>query len=137
MGFETNDQCDLILPPSDTGQSALLVVSLGAAAIQDLNGSWGSPATANRFNNGNPGQVAVGGSVYFSIVNDGANAAYIRFRPRALPTTVAPAAGTSAANGLPIAAGGRIDLWVPWGLSFLDYFGTAGSLKLWASSRAT
>lgn len=133
--MDLSDFADLVLAPSDTGQSAINTAPLGAAGIVDLNSLWGTPSTGNRFKSDNT--TGVGGAVYFTFMNAGSATAYIRFRQRSGPGATPPTAGTTASNGVPIPANGRLDLWVPYSLSFLDVFGTGGTLVFWASSFAT
>jgi len=117
MSFLQIAQAMAVLAPTATGEQAILPVAAGAG-VQDLNALWGG--VRDRWRD----KVA-----YVSLVSEG-GISVVRFLSPGEP------GGVSAANGITIPDGGRLDYVVGPYTSRLDYSVAGGFLKLHKSSNS-
>lgn len=115
MSFVQISQAMVVLAPTATGPQAILPIAAGTA-VQDLNALWGG--VRDRWRDA---------GAYASLIAEG-GLAVVRF---IFPGEVG---GVTAANGITIPDGGRVDYLVTPGAARLDYTITAGFLKLYKSS---
>jgi len=115
MSFLQVAQAMAVLAPTLSGDQAILPIAAGAG-IQDLNALWGGVRDRWRDK-----------TAYLTLLSEG-GISIVRF--------LAPgeAGGVTAANGISIPDGGRLDVVVGPSSSRLDYNITAGFLKAIKSS---
>ena len=104
------------LPPTASGQQALLVIAPGAG-VQDLNATWGG--VSGRW---------VSQSAYLTLRSEGGAISIVRFL---LPADVG---GAAAGNAITIGDGTSENFLIAPGYARLDFNVVGGSLKIWKSS---
>lgn len=117
MSFLQIAQAMAVLAPTLSGDQAILPISPGSN-VQDLNALWGGVRDRWRDKN-----------AYITIFSEG-GLSIVRF------LMAGETGGVSAANGIQIPDGGRLDWVVSPAVARLDYNVSAGFMKVYKSSNS-